>query len=98
MLVLMMKKSWRPGLPANTPKRGPRLFSLLTLASLACLLSLAQCTPEPRTAHCSNDADCPDGERGRAYCANSRCVECVTNAACGAHRRCAAGRCVERSG
>jgi len=67
---------------------------------LGVLLSLAtlECAPNARSARCENDGDCPDATHGRAYCVHSRCVECVTSSSCGAHRRCAEGQCVERSG
>jgi Cys-rich repeat protein len=54
--------------------------------------ALTQCAPDPRTVHCSNDTSCK--ERGDYnYCVNGRCVECVTNSACGAGRRCSVGTC-----
>lgn len=58
-------------------------------------LLMSQCAPTPRNLPCSNDSDCPDGERGHAFCASNHCVECVTSASCGAHRTCHAGECVE---
>jgi hypothetical protein len=71
-------------------RRGPMALALasmcLTLSALA-----AGCAPEPRTVHCSNDADCTELGGDFHYCAQSRCVECVTSAWCGPDRRCAAG-------
>lgn len=57
-------------------------------------LLTTQCVPGPKNTPCRNDGDCPDGERGRAYCVRRHCVECITQGSCGAHRRCVAGQCV----
>jgi hypothetical protein len=73
-----------------------RKSAFVTLCALMLLgLGAARCTTGARGQHCTNDAQCPDADRGHAYCFQSHCVECMTNAACGAHHRCAAGECVE---
>jgi hypothetical protein len=61
---------------------------------LAIGLLTTQCVPEPKSTPCRNDSDCPDGERGRAYCVRRHCVECITRASCGAHMTCVKGECV----
>jgi len=70
-----------------------RRIVILCVALLGSLMS--QCAPTPRNLPCSNDGDCTDGARGNAFCVSNHCVECVTSASCGAHRRCHAGECVE---
>lgn len=64
---------------------------------LALGLLTMQCTPDPKRQACRIDSDCPDAERGRAYCAQHRCVECVTRASCGPHMACVKGACVPDS-
>jgi hypothetical protein len=61
---------------------------------LAIGLLTTQCAPEAKSAACRNDGDCPDAERGRAYCVRRHCVECITRASCGPHMTCAKGQCV----
>lgn len=75
----------------ESPQRAkwPGFCLLIVLAALT-----PQCAPEPNHQACSNDGDCPDAERGRAYCVHSRCVECITRASCGPHRSCVKGECV----
>jgi hypothetical protein len=64
-----------------------------TLGLVVGLLT-AQCAPDPRSTPCRNDGDCPDGERGRAYCVQQRCVECIARGSCGAQMKCVKGQCV----
>ncbi len=66
----------------------------LALLTLGLLLS-TDCGPA-RDAHCSNDGECEALGADFHYCIESRCVECVTNASCGAHHYCHKGACVER--
>jgi hypothetical protein len=78
--------------PNTWPARGVRLLWL------ALGLLTTQCFPDAKRQACRIDADCPDAERGRAYCVQSRCVECITRASCGPHMTCVKGECVPRSG
>jgi hypothetical protein len=78
----------------RSPRR--RLAALSALVGVVLVFAGANCAPAARSANCSNDGECSDADSGRAYCVQSRCVECVTNAACGDHKRCAAGSCVPR--
>lgn len=74
--------------------RALKLASTLALLALGTLLT--QCGEGARTVACSNDSDCTDLGGDFRYCASRRCVECVTSASCGPHKRCAEGACVER--
>jgi hypothetical protein len=67
--------------------------SYLTVWLAALVVALSHCAPDPRTVHCSNDASCKERGGDYNYCVNGRCVECVTNAACGPGRRCSVGTC-----
>jgi hypothetical protein len=51
---------------------------------------------QARDVHCSNDGDCQALGGDFNYCVEARCLECVTNAACGAHRYCHKGACIAR--
>jgi hypothetical protein len=71
------------------------LRSGFIFAAMLLGLSASQCAPTPLGTPCRNDGECPDGERGHAYCVRRHCVECVTKASCGPHRTCRAGECVQ---
>lgn len=66
------------------------------MRALLVLLLAVGCTPGVNVAPCRNDSDCPDADRGRAYCVRQRCVECITRASCGPHMTCTEGQCVSR--
>ena len=73
-----------------------RLRAALALFALTALgVAATECTPDARGQHCDNDSECPDAQRGHAYCFESHCVDCMSNEDCGTHHRCAAGQCVE---
>jgi hypothetical protein len=72
------------------------MATTLALVGLGFALAGVSCAPAARSAPCSNDGDCAEFDEGRAYCVHRRCVECVTSAACGDRKRCAAGECVAR--
>ena len=62
--------------------------------SLMCLLPLLTCDcAGAESAACRNDAACKARGGKFKYCSRSRCVECVTNAACGYGFRCVDGVC-----
>jgi hypothetical protein len=89
--------SIRRARPAKALSLGAlRAFGVIAVMGLGFVVTGSGCTSGPRSANCTNDGQCADSDEGRAYCVNSRCVECVTNAACGPHKRCAAGSCVPR--
>jgi hypothetical protein len=79
----------------EAPRRPRATFVGACLLAFAAL-ELIQCAPAPRTVHCANDGQCADLDVDFRYCAAGRCVECVTNSACGAGSKCSAGACVER--
>jgi hypothetical protein len=75
---------------------------LLTLgldvaATMLALLIMA-CMPEPKYQPCHDDGDCKESLGESAYCVRSRCVQCVTSAACSGHEICLRGMCKERDG
>jgi len=74
-----------------------RYFSALVVTCLLLLVGTLRCAPEAKFARCGHDSDCPDSDVGTAYCVRNHCVECVTSASCGAHRRCREGQCVAAS-
>ena len=85
----------------SIPNRNGRhgLHRLLLRAAAALLLLgvgavSASCAPEPQTVSCSNDAICQKSARFH-YCLESRCVECVGDASCGAGKACIDGRCAQ---
>jgi hypothetical protein len=72
-----------------------KIHRLAMLASVLFLSSTIDCG-SPRDAHCSNDGECEALGGNFKYCLEAHCVECVTNAACGAYHYCHHGACVTR--
>ncbi|AUX44171.1 uncharacterized protein SOCE26_056340 [Sorangium cellulosum] len=71
------------------------------IALLAALVALAGpaavgCAPEPENLPCSSDSACRRLDDDLTYCVNSRCVECLSSAICGAGNQCVDGRCMLR--
>ena len=67
---------------------------LVSFAALY-LLAAVDCAGA-HDAHCANDGDCQALGGDFNYCVEARCLQCVTNAACGPHHYCHKGACVER--
>lgn len=59
--------------------------------------TIAGCAPSARYERCSNGGECSAKDPKYAYCLHGRCVECIARSACGAHRACKNGECVESS-
>ncbi|WP_437668743.1 hypothetical protein [Sorangium sp. So ce131] len=76
----------------------PLRHSIALLALLASMAGPAAvgCAPEPENLPCSSDSACRRLDDDLAYCVNSRCVECLSSAICGAGNQCVDGRCVLR--
>jgi hypothetical protein len=72
--------------------RDPRIMTLIALLSLV-VASAWGCTPDPRSQACTTDDVCREALGKTAYCVNSHCVECVTNATCGERKHCVSGVC-----
>ncbi|HEY2407477.1 MAG TPA: hypothetical protein VGI10_15810 [Polyangiaceae bacterium] len=72
-----------------------KIHRWLLLPATLYFLAAVDCGPA-RDAHCSNDGECEALGGDFKYCLESRCVECVTSAACGAHRYCHQGACTDR--
>jgi hypothetical protein len=69
-------------------------LSALRLGIVAALaLAAVDCAPQPESARCRNDAACRSLGGKFQYCSRSKCVECVTHAACGNGFVCANGSC-----
>ncbi len=71
---------------------------ILALAAVggSFLALLGDCTPEPQFVSCENDAMCHEADSRFHFCADSHCVECVTNAECKNGTTCRAGFCKGR--
>lgn len=69
-----------------------RRIPLLTALALLAALAATECGGA-RSAHCENDGQCEALGGKFHYCIAAQCVECVTNAACGAQQRCERGQC-----
>lgn len=72
-----------------------RMRAIVFGAVAILLLPALDCSSGPQSPACSNDHECEAYGGSFHYCLNSRCVECVTNAACGNGHRCVDGACVE---
>jgi hypothetical protein len=62
--------------------------------SLVVALFGSACAPRPRSTPCSNDGQCRELGGDFEYCLESRCVQCVGSASCGAGALCQNGECV----
>jgi hypothetical protein len=72
--------------------RNGRNAALLALLALV-VANAWGCTPDPRSQACTTDDVCREALGKTAYCVNSHCVECVTNATCGERKHCVSGVC-----
>jgi hypothetical protein len=71
------------------------LSGLIALCLL--LLATAHCAPDPKSVPCTDDAECQQRDPKLVYCANSYCVECVTELTCDEGEICAAGVCEKQA-
>lgn len=56
--------------------------------------SAGACAPSPRNVPCQNDGQCETANADFKFCAEARCVECLSPSACGEGNACVDGQCV----